>query len=96
MGCERSEFWSLTPREIGQAFEARTRKLTTEHNERAWLAWHIAGLSRAKRLPNLQKMMIKSKQPRRIQPWQEQMQIMDMWVHATRHLQPSQKSKAVN
>ena len=36
---------------------ARAKALEREHNERAWLAWHIAALTRAKKLPKLETLM---------------------------------------
>jgi len=52
-----AEFWSLTPRETYAAIEAARWQLEREHRRDAWLAWHIAALSRAKRLPALQRLI---------------------------------------
>ena len=52
-----AEFWSLTPRETYAAIEAVSWRLEREHRRDAWLAWHIAALSRAKRLPALKKLL---------------------------------------
>lgn len=57
-------------------------RLLREHNERAWLAWHVAALSRAKKMPKLKTMMSKAAS-RRTQTWQEQMAVMDAWVAHT-------------
>lgn len=48
-----------------------------EHNARAWLAWHVAALYRAKKMPPLKKLMAQEK--RRRQTWQEQLQIAQLW-----------------
>ena len=55
------EFWSLTPRETYMVLEAATWRLEREHRRDAWLAWHIAALSRAKRLPPLQRLIAPGK-----------------------------------
>jgi hypothetical protein len=46
----------------------------------AWLAWHIAALSRIKKLPKLERMLVSTRGPRPRQTWQEQMAIMGMWA----------------
>jgi hypothetical protein len=52
---------------------AARRRLEAEHNGRVWLAYHIAVLSRQKRIPSLQSLMIPTR--REPQTWQEQMAI---------------------
>jgi hypothetical protein len=42
---------------VVRALRARRRALRREHREFAWLAWHVAALTRAKRLPALVKML---------------------------------------
>lgn len=44
-----------------------------EHNDRAWLAYHVAALQRMKKPPRLNTLLIKRK---RRQTWQEQFNIM--------------------
>lgn len=56
-GISVAEFWALTPRETYATIEATSWRLEREHRRDAWLAWHIAALSRAKRLPTLQRMI---------------------------------------
>jgi hypothetical protein len=51
------EFWDMTPREIQAAIEADIWRRELVHRRDAWLAWHVAALSRAKRLPPLQRML---------------------------------------
>ena len=48
-----------------------------EHNSRAWLAWHVAALQRAKKMPPLKKLLAQEK--RRRQTWQEQLQVVQLW-----------------
>jgi hypothetical protein len=41
-GFDPEHFWSLTPRECFLRIEAADRRLDSEHNQAAWLAWHTA------------------------------------------------------
>lgn len=54
-----------TPREVSLIFEGKAEQFVREHDERAWLAWHISALPRSKRLPPLKKLLSKrrSKKP---------------------------------
>ena len=52
-----AEFWALTPRETFMVLEAAARRFEREHRRDAWIAWHVAALSRAKKLPPLQRLM---------------------------------------
>jgi hypothetical protein len=61
-----------------------------EHNDRAWLAWHIEALRRAKRLPKLDRLLAKQKR-RTKQTWQEQMHIMSMWASVMRRATANSK-----
>lgn len=49
------------------------------HNEVVWLAYHVAAFSRAKRIPRLDKLLIRR---RRRQPVSEQMQVAKMLTMA--------------
>jgi len=60
---------------------AKRKQMMREHNQRAWLAWHIAALQRSKKLPPLSKMQTSEAGPRR-QTWQEQLAIAAQWVNA--------------
>ncbi len=51
------------------------RALQFEHNDRAWLAWHIAFLSRMKKIPSLSRLKVHVPARRR-QSWQEQMKVV--------------------
>jgi len=70
-------FWRKTPRQLVLVFAAHNATRMLEQNKLAWLAWHIAALSRAQRLPKFEKMLVRPSRPR--QTWQEQMAIMDQW-----------------
>jgi hypothetical protein len=60
----------------------RQRRITREHNDRAWLAWHVAALTRAKKLPDLVKLQINQRHRRPRQSWQEQFAIMGRWIES--------------
>lgn len=58
-------------------------RLLREHNELAWLAYHIVALGRMKRLLKLERLYVKQATPgRRRQNWQEQFAIMGQWIKA--------------
>lgn len=52
-------FWELTPREISYMIDAANERQKREHNQNAWLAWHVAALTRMepKKFPNLDQLM---------------------------------------
>ena len=52
-----------------------------ERNGWAWLAWHTANMVRAKKMPKLDAIIVKTSTPKaRRQTWQQQMAIMDQWT----------------
>lgn len=58
---------------------ATNRRREQEHNDRAWLAWNIAALGRAKRFPALKALQVDvGGRRRRGQSWQEQLRIAQM------------------
>ena len=61
MGLDPSRFWHLTPREASTIMKGASKRLIREQNQTAWLAWHIAALERAKKLPKLETLLIKPK-----------------------------------
>lgn len=38
-----------------------SRKSSREHNQRAWIAWHIAALSRVRKFPKLETLLVKDR-----------------------------------
>lgn len=56
-GLTISQFWHSTPREVYAAIDAFSWQVDRENKRDAWLVWHIAALSRAKRLPPLKRLM---------------------------------------
>jgi len=60
-GMSAVEFWTATPRETYATMEAAAWRMEREQRRDVWLAWHVAALSRAKRLPALQRLMVGGK-----------------------------------
>ncbi|MBP2465901.1 hypothetical protein CN204_17665 [Sinorhizobium meliloti] len=56
-GQDPARFWRLTVREITVILEGCANRLKRQHNERAWLAWHIEALARQTRLPKLKTLL---------------------------------------
>ena len=79
-GFSYREFWRLTPRETDLIMRGHEFATIRKHNEAMVLAWQIANLSRAKKLPAV-KSLIVSKAYRR-QTWQEQLAIMKALTRA--------------
>lgn len=52
-GLDPEGFWQITPRELVVRLEGARRRLLSEQDGRAWLAWHVAALSRQSKLPDL-------------------------------------------
>ncbi len=61
-GIGIEEFWRLTPVETVMSIEAAVWRANHEQRARAWLAWHVAALSRARKLPPLRRLL---REPRR-------------------------------
>jgi hypothetical protein len=55
-GIPIGEFWDMTPRETVLVIEAAAWRAEQAQRGRAWLAWHVAALSRATRLPPLSRL----------------------------------------
>lgn len=51
------------------------RRHMAEHNGRAWLAWNIVAIDRARKMPTLKQLMIDPDRAARRQTWQEQLAI---------------------
>lgn len=50
-------FWEMTPCETTQEIKAANWRLEQGQRARAWLAWHTAALSRAKKMPPLARLV---------------------------------------
>jgi hypothetical protein len=60
--------------------DAKEAALREEYNGRAILAWNIANLSRARRLPKVDSLFVRER--KRPQTWQEQFALMKQWERA--------------
>jgi hypothetical protein len=81
LGYDHDAFWDQTPRTLSLTFEAGNENLRMAHNDRAWLAWHVAGLTRSKRMPSLSNLQVARKPMQ--QPLDEQLEGLKNWVQAT-------------
>jgi hypothetical protein len=53
-------------------------RLMREHNDRVWLAWHIAALPMAKNFPSIDKLQMKSPKGQRPQTTEEMLAVARM------------------
>ena len=60
-------FWDMTPRETAKTIEAANWCMDQDQRARAWLAWHVAALSRVKRLPPLSR-LVNPPEAKRLEP----------------------------
>lgn len=74
-----AQFWNSTPREIIATLAARNAIAIRQHNERAWLAWHIGALPRMKKYPKLDDLRVKPQASSR-QSVEQQLAIARMWA----------------
>lgn len=51
MGLSVAEFWDSTPNELQMYFQTDAWRQRQERRRDAWVAWHMAGLMRVKRMP---------------------------------------------
>lgn len=80
LGYDPESFWDQTPRTLSLAFEAGNENRRMAHNDRAWLAWHVAGLQRVKRFPPLSNLQVARKPQTHLD---EQLEGLKNWVQAT-------------
>lgn len=79
LGLSEDAFWRSTPRQIVRTFRAHSLRQQRDHNDRAWLAWHVAFLTRVepKKFPKLEKLLARAPVGRRKpQTAQQQQAIM--------------------
>lgn len=86
LGQSPSHFWGLTLREISAIVDGAAERERRAQNDRAWLAWHIAALPKLKRLPKLEKLMVRRRAVprRRRQSMEEQIEIAQRWHAAVK------------
>ena len=76
-------FWRLTLKEIGVILDAQVSRMKHDHNDRAWLVWHIEALARQKKLPKLKDMLVGvTRKPKRRQTAEELIAIAHQWTAA--------------
>jgi hypothetical protein len=56
-GIRPLEFWDMTPRETYMAIDAARWRAEQEARRDVALAWHIAALTRARRMPQLKQLL---------------------------------------
>lgn len=80
LGLDPAEFHKRTPREAQLWIKGALKRIQREQNERMVLAWTTAALSRAKKMPKLEKLLTVEKPKRKPQTWQEQHALMRAWA----------------
>lgn len=70
------------------------RRRDHEHNGRAWLAYHVAALMKAKRPPNLRALMIDTdRTERQPQGWREQIAVLRQMAAAAQPRGPRGRAR---
>lgn len=80
LGYAHEAFWDQTPHTLSLTFEAANKRLIREHNDRAWLAWHTAGIGRSKTMPPLRSLLAKEAPQ---QTLEQQLKGLENFVRAT-------------
>jgi hypothetical protein len=68
LGFSPDAFWDQTFETLQICLDGKADALEREHNERAWLAWHIAAMPRMKDFPKLEKLLYRQKSKREMTP----------------------------
>lgn len=73
LSLDPDRFWRVTPKQIALEFKALAIAHTRERNNQAWLAWHIAALSRtnSKKFPKLSSLQVDHLRERQRQSQEE-------------------------
>jgi hypothetical protein len=79
-GQDPSHFWRLTLREIAVILDGAASRLKREHNDRAWMAWHIAALSRQKKMAALSELTFAPEKVKRQMTPQELEAVTRSWL----------------
>lgn len=78
-GQPHAGFWELTWREVDAVLRGALRRAERAHNARAWAAWHSAALTRVRKFPPLEKLMVGQAPARRQSPREIQAAV-EMWM----------------
>lgn len=84
LNLDPERFWNITPREVKREMAAAIHYEVDLKNRNAWLAWHVAVLSKIKKMPKLQDLLLEhesenkiSKQP---EAWEVSYAKMNVWA----------------
>ena len=96
LGLDADQFWRLTPRLMQTIALATAHGAVRDHNDRAWLAWNIAALSRTKKLPKLQSLQMKLPKAKRRQTLEEMREAVRLiaTIHGAVKAKSKSKSKS--
>jgi hypothetical protein len=89
-GYDVDLFWRSSVKFVLFAMEAKKAVAVEEYKQRAILAWNIAALSRAKRLPKIDSLFPKERKPP--QTWQQQYDLMRQW-HAAQERRKAMRAQ---
>jgi hypothetical protein len=83
-GQNHEAFWRTTPREAQIVLAGAAHRIRRERANIAWLAWHIAALGRAKKMPQLETLMPpkKAKPSKDSRGWQQQYAAFAAWAQS--------------
>lgn len=82
-GQDPSLFWRLTLREVRVVIDGAVARMKRDRDERAILAWHIAALSRQKKLPKLKDLITNDeRRPAPKRSWEEDFAGISAWFKA--------------
>lgn len=84
MDLDPERFWNITPREIKREISAAIHHQVDLKNRNAWLAWHVAVLSKVKKMPKLQDLMLDNNETKKTsrlpEPWEVSYAKMNVWA----------------
>lgn len=78
LGFAPNDFWTLTFSELRVVFDGALRQARRDHDARAWLAWHMAALSRTNRMPRLSELTTQKERP--AQDWQANLAAWESYI----------------
>lgn len=93
VGLDFDLFWRCSIKTVALVMDAKAAAFRNEHNGRAILAWNIAALSRAKKLPKVDSLFVRERGPP--QTWQEQFALMKQWHRAQERRKAAQAAQGV-
>jgi hypothetical protein len=83
LGNDLESFWRQTDRTLQLAFDADNERAIAEYNLSMSIAWHTAAMVKAKKMPTLSTLQVKSPSSRRAKkpviPWQVKVEGLKRW-----------------